>query len=139
MHTHEIFFFSAFLVFIALMLALDLGVFSKKNQEVKFKQAAIMSATWVTLALGFFVLLKFWGHELHDIRDFESLRYIVEKHSHNIKIIPESFEASRQIYNNNLSLEFITGYIVEYALSVDNIFVMVLIFSSFGVSPKHYH
>ena len=139
MLTHEILFFGGFLLFIALMLALDLGIFSKKGQEIKFKQAAIMSGVWVGMALAFFVLLKFWGHELHNIQDLETLQQVIQKHNHPISIIPESFEASRQIYNNNLSLEYITGYVVEYALSVDNIFVMVLIFTSFGVSPKNYH
>jgi tellurite resistance protein TerC len=43
------------------------------------------------------------------------------------------------LYKQNLALEFITGYVVEYALSVDNIFVMVLIFSAFGVNEKYYH
>src|SRR6202000_1472182 len=47
--------------------------------------------------------------------------------------------SSLALYRHNLSLEFITGYIVEYALSVDNIFVMVLIFTAFSVHPKHYH
>jgi tellurite resistance protein TerC len=37
-----------------------------------------------------------------------------------------------------MSLEFITGYLLEYALSVDNIFVIILIFSSFGVRPKYF-
>ena len=47
--------------------------------------------------------------------------------------------ASLHLYRKNLGLEFITGYVVEYALSVDNIFVMVLIFTAFAVDPKHYH
>lgn len=139
MQTHELLFFGGFLLFIALMLALDLGLFTKKNQEIKFKQAAIMSAIWVLLALGFFVVLRIWGYELHNIQDFETLNQVIEKHKHAIHIIPGDLGASLQIYNQNLALEYITGYIVEYALSVDNIFVMVLIFSSFGVDPKHYH
>ena len=49
------------------------------------------------------------------------------------------FAASIEIYKKNLALEYVTGYVVEYALSVDNIFVMVLIFTSFGVPPKFYH
>src|SRR5690606_17219747 len=53
--------------------------------------------------------------------------------------IPDDFAASLAVYNNNLALEYITGYVVEYALSVDNIFVMVLVFSSFGVPAKYYH
>src|SRR5690606_1180735 len=136
MQTHELLFFGGFLLFIALMLALDLGLFAKKNQEIKFKQAAIMSATWVLLALGFFVVLRIWGYELHNIQDFETLQQVIEKHKHAIQIVPGDLSASLEVYNKNLALEYITGYIVEYALSVDNIFVMVLIFTSFGVSPK---
>ena len=48
-------------------------------------------------------------------------------------------EHSIQLYNQNLGLEYLTGYVVEYALSVDNIFVMVLIFTAFGVAQKNYH
>lgn len=137
--TNEMLFFGGFIIFIALMLAIDLGVFSKKNEAISFKSAAIMSSIWVTFALIFYVILRLWGHELHNIHDFESLKEITEKHMHSIKLIPESLEASIAIYNNNLAMEYITGYVVEYALSIDNIFVMVLIFGSFGVDPKHYH
>ncbi|MFI5159390.1 MAG: TerC/Alx family metal homeostasis membrane protein, partial [Sphingobacteriales bacterium] len=49
------------------------------------------------------------------------------------------FAGSLNLYRKNLALEFITGYVVEYALSVDNIFVMVLIFTAFAVDKKHYH
>lgn len=137
--SHEFLFFSGFLLFIFCMLAIDLGLFSKKNQEISFKQAAIMSSIWVLFALLFFGILYQWGNELHNIQDFDRLTEITERHMHKIRLIPESFEASLQIYNKNLALEYLTGYVVEYALSIDNIFVMVLIFSSFGVNPKYYH
>jgi tellurite resistance protein TerC len=42
------------------------------------------------------------------------------------------------MYRNTLSQEFLAGYIMEYALSVDNIFVMILIFGSFGVNEKYH-
>src|SRR5690554_780494 len=137
--SNELLFFGGFLLFIILMLAIDLGLFSKSNSAVSFKQAAIMSAVWVGFALGFYVVLRVWGHELHDIKDFARLAEVTEKHLHNIRLIPDDFIASLALYKNNLALEYITGYVVEYALSVDNIFVMVLIFSSFGVDPKYYH
>jgi tellurite resistance protein TerC len=137
--SHELLFFGGFIVFIILMLALDLGFFSKENTEVKLKQAAIMSGIWVFFALSFYVVLRIWGHELHNIQNFEQLLEVAERNFHNLKFNPNDFEASLQLYKNNLALEYITGYVVEYALSVDNIFVMVLIFSSFGVDPKYYH
>jgi len=52
---------------------------------------------------------------------------------------PADFAGGLDLYRSNIALEFITGYVVEYALSVDNIFVIVLIFTAFKVSPKHYH
>jgi len=137
--TNELIFFFGFLTFIVLMLAIDLGLFNKKDHEVSFKEAAIMSSIWVAFALAFYVILRLWGDQLHDIQDFAHLQEVTSKHFHNIRLIPENFAASIDIYKKNLALEYITGYVIEYALSVDNIFVMVLIFTSFGVPPKFYH
>lgn len=137
--SNEVLFFGGFMVFIILMLAIDLGLFSKSNKAVSLKQAAIMSGVWVSFALIFYVVLRVWGDELHNIENFAQLVAVTEKHFHNITLIPGNFEESLAIYRNNLALEYITGYVVEYALSVDNIFVMVLVFSSFGVKPEYYH
>lgn len=137
--SNEVLFFGGFMIFIILMLAIDLGLFSKGNKTVSLKQAAIMSGVWVSFALIFYVVLRNWGHELHNITNWDELVAVTEKHLHNITLIPGNFEASLALYNKNLALEYITGYVVEYALSVDNIFVMVLVFSSFGVQPNYYH
>ena len=92
----------AFLAFVGLMLALDLGVFSRKAHVVSIKEAAIWSGVWVALSLAFnlFVLLR-WGSE--------------------------SGEA------------FLTGYLIEKALSVDNLFVFYMIFSVFAVPAAYQH
>jgi tellurite resistance protein TerC len=137
--SHEVMFFGGFMVFIILMLAIDLGLFSKSNKAVSLKQAAIMSAVWVSFALVFYAILRIWGDELHNIDNWEQLVAVTERHLHNITLIPGDFESSLALYKKNLALEYITGYVVEYALSVDNIFVMVLVFSSFGVKPEYYH
>lgn len=137
--SHEIIFFGGFAIFIVIMLALDLGVFNKEDKPVSLKSAGIMSLIWVTFAIGFYFLLRFEGHQLHNIQSFDQLAGIVKSHQHDIKLIPNNFDASLILYNKNLALEFITGYVIEYALSVDNIFVMVLIFSAFAVKEKYYH
>lgn len=137
--TNELLFFGGFLLFIVLMLAIDLGIFNKNEHAVSFKEAAIMSFIWVAFALGFGVLLLYHGDKLHGITTFERLAEVVEAHSHQIRLIPGDLEASLAVYRKNLALEYLTGYVVEYALSVDNIFVMVLIFSSFGVEERYYH
>ncbi len=137
--SNELIFFSGFAIFITLMLALDLGVFNKEDKPVSFKSAAIMSAIWVSFAIGFYFLLRFHANYLHNVSTMEELTNLVIKHKHDIRLIPDNFDLSLDIYSKNLALEFITGYVIEYALSVDNIFVMVLIFSAFAVKKEYYH
>ena len=137
--SNELIFSAGFLLFIALILALDLGLFSKKEHVVSLKQAAVMSIIMVAMAIGFYFLLVTEGHQLHGITNFERLQAIVTKHQHHIKLIPDDFAQSLSVYRQNLGLEFLTGYVIEYALSIDNIFVIVLIFSAFAVEEKYYH
>ena len=137
--SHEFYFFAGFVAFIILMLAIDLGLFSKGDKVVSLKTAAIMSTIWVLFALGFALILYIWGNELHNVHDFAQLQAVIDKHFHNISINSADLAASIQTYNTNLAVEYLTGYVVEYALSIDNIFVMVLLFSSFGIPEKYYH
>jgi tellurite resistance protein TerC len=91
-----------FLAFVAVVLALDLGVFNRKAHEISVKEAAIWSTVWVSLALIFnvFVWLK-WGTEVGN--------------------------------------QFLTGYLIEKALSVDNLFVFYLIFATFRIPLRDQH
>jgi tellurite resistance protein TerC len=99
-----------FCVFILAMLAIDLGVFNRKPHEISYKNAAIWSGVWVALALVFAGLLFGpLGREL-----FGAVRH-------------------------QKALEFLTGYLIELSLSVDNLFVFLLIFSYFKVPPKYQH
>ena len=135
----ELVFIAGFVVFIFIMMAIDLGLFGKADKPVSLKQAAFMSAVWVSLALVFYGLIFQYGHLLHHVDSFARLKEINENHLHHLQLNPNDFAASLQLYRKNLGLEFITGYVVEYALSVDNIFVMVLIFTAFAVQPRYYH
>ena len=135
----ELYFITGFIVFILIMLSLDLGLFTKTDKPVSLKQAGIMSAVWITLALGFYLLILNYGQLLHHIDSFAALQEINDKNFHHLQLIANDLPASLQLYRKNLALEFISGYVVEYALSVDNIFVMVLIFTAFAVNQKHYH
>lgn len=137
--TNETLFLGGFIIFILFILALDLGLLNKKSETVSMKQAGLMSFFVVALAMGFYFVLITYGHLLHGIDNMDRLKYIVAKHHHPIKIFPNNFEHSLQLYNQNLGIEFLTGYVVEYALSVDNIFVIVLIFTAFGVAQRNYH
>ncbi len=101
-----------FLGFVLAMLALDLGVFHKDAHEVKIKEALIWSGVWIALALLFNVGLFFtW----------------------------ESIYPNSEYTPNEAGLAFLTGYIVEKALSVDNIFVFLMVFAYFNVPAKYQH
>lgn len=135
----ESLFLIGFILFIFLILALDLGLLNKKSHTISMKQAGLMSFFVVALSMCFYFILITYGHLLHGIDSMEKLQQVITSHHHPVKVIPQDLEHSIQLYNQNLGLEYLTGYVVEYALSVDNIFVMVLIFSAFGVAQKNYH
>lgn len=135
----ELIFISGFIIFILIMLSLDLGLFAKKDQPVTTKQALIMSIVWVSLSLCFYGLIFKFGHLLHNINTYADLEQINTKNFHHLLLNPNDFSGSLNLYRKNLAVEFITGYVVEYALSVDNIFVIVLIFAAFAVNKNYYH
>lgn len=137
--TNELFFLIAFIIFIVFILALDLGLFGKKKESVSLKQAGVMSFFVVSLAVVFYFILTSYGHLIHGVSSMDQLQHIIDRYRHPVKIIPNDLEDSIALYNQNLGIEFFTGYIVEYALSVDNIFVIMLIFTSFNVSRSNYH
>jgi tellurite resistance protein TerC len=102
----------AFNLFIIAMLALDLGVFHKKSKALPFREALGWVIAWVTLAALFNVGLYFaWG-----------------------SLFPTSEYSSREA-----ALLFLTGYLIELSLSVDNLFVIAMLFTSFAVPAAYQH
>lgn len=142
MNPNELLFFTAFIGFIVGTLLLDLGVFSRKSHVVSFREAAIWSCIWVTFAIIFYFVLKSYGHYIHGIQTFDDLEIVVNKYVDDVGNLSyykaDDPERSIQSYRENMALEFITGWLLEYSLSVDNIFVIILIFSSFGVKEKYF-
>jgi tellurite resistance protein TerC len=102
MSQHSIWLWVGFGAFILLMLSIDLGLFNRKAHKTTYREAAIWSGVWVTLAL-IFAGIVFW-------------------HDGHVK-----------------GVEFLTGYIIELSLSVDNLFVFLLIFSYFKVPSRYQH
>jgi tellurite resistance protein TerC len=140
---NEFVFFSGFLAFIILMLLLDLGVLSRKNKSVSFAEASTWSLVWIVVALLFAGLLYQYGEQMHGVKDYASLEKVVklyvDKDSRaDVILDPNDYNKSVQSYRNLISLEFLTGWLLEYSLSIDNIFVIILIFSSFKVREKYY-
>ena len=139
MLSNETLFFLAFTAFVLVIMAFDLGIFSKqKSHVVEFKEAAIWSAIWVALSVAFYFFLQNFGYLVHGITDMARLEEVRNKYAEHVQLVPGNFAASLAKFQANMSLEYITGYLVEYSLSADNIFVFILIFNSFGVRPRYY-
>ena len=102
----------AFNLFVLAMLALDLGVFHRKAHVVSIREATIWSVVWIALALVFNVGIYFFWDVL----------------------VPNS-----QYRHGEAALAFFTGYLIEKSLSVDNIFVFVMIFAYFAVPRDFQH
>src|SRR5664279_4510728 len=118
---HEIIAFTGFLLFIILMLSLDLGVINKKSHALTFRESLLWTIFWVGLAILFYILIRFFGNELHGIRDKADIQSLINRYHHPINILNSDLSQSIRDYNRNLSLEYLTGYLIEYSLSVDNI------------------
>jgi tellurite resistance protein TerC len=100
---------AAFVGFVLVMLALDLFVFGgRQAHKVGVKEAAAWSLVWVSLALAF--NLGLWWHLNGTVGE--------------------------EIADRK-ALEFLTGYVIEKSLSIDNVFVFLLIFSSFHVAAEY--
>jgi tellurite resistance protein TerC len=136
--SNEMIFFAGFLVLILLMLFIDLGVFSKNSHIVSLKESAAWTTVWISLSIGFYFFLRFHGDLIHGINNMTELQEIIEKYKHPINIEGMVFDQALQVFNKNMSIQYLTGYIIEYSLSLDNVFVILLIFLSFNVPEKYY-
>ncbi len=140
MHLHEILFFFSFLTAIFFFLYIDLKVAGKDSHVLTFKEAVFWTVLWVALSLLFFGFLYFFGNLIHGVHDKSGVLSLADKYQHTLKglVAATTDREAVAMYNHNLSLEYITGYLVEYSLSVDNVFIMILIFSAFGIERRYF-
>ena len=135
----ETLFFLVFSVVVIAVMLVDLGVFKKAGaEEVSFREAGFWSGAWVLLAILFYLFLGYNGAMVHGIQDAAALRAVQQAYAPHIDLGSGSYFDQLVVFQDNLSLEFITGYLVEYSLSADNVFVFILIFNSFGVQKRYY-
>ena len=131
-------FLGGFVVFIAAILLLDMFVIDKKAHEVSIREAGTWTAVWIALALLFSVFLWFHGDMVHGIENFSDLQAVASRYASHLKLNPDDFESSLQQYRHYMTVSYISGYLIEKTLSVDNLFVMMMIFTSFGVGKNEY-
>jgi len=138
MPSHETIFFILFIAFIIFVLLIDLLLVGRKSHEVSTKEAAIWSIIWVTLGLSFTFFLSWKGHLVHGIENFDDLQSVVNKYASHLVLFPDNYAKSINVYNNHMAIDYITGYLLEKSLSVDNLFVMMMILTAFSVRKISY-
>jgi len=103
-----------FLVAVFIFLALDLGVFNKNPHIISTKEASMWTAVWVSLSFAFSGVI-FWLYKNGYVANPDQLKPAAA------------------------TMKYITGYLIELSLSVDNIFVIAVIFASFKIPQKYQH
>jgi tellurite resistance protein TerC len=114
-----IWFWVGFITLVVLLLALDLGVFHRHAHEVTIREAGAWTAVWITLGLG-----------------FTGIVYLIYDGRLGVEVANLSGE---RLAAGQAALLYVTGYVLEESLSVDNIFVISMIFRSFRVDPRYRH
>ncbi len=108
-------FYLSFTAGAIVLLLIDLGIFHKHARAISTKESIVFSLMWISLALTFnYCLYKY----------FQS----------HFSSYPDGAEISR-----TLALEFLAGYLIEASLSVDNLFVFLIVFKYFGIDQKLQH
>jgi tellurite resistance protein TerC len=116
-------FYVAFTALVLVLLAVDLGVFHRRAHAVSVREAAGWSAMWVALALVF---------------NYAMYHFMLRQLAGDTRLLAVAgFDPQKAAWR--AALEFLAGYITEYSLSVDNIFVFVVILGYFQVPAKYQH
>jgi tellurite resistance protein TerC len=108
---------AGFIVFVTILVLFDLVVLHRRAHAISLRESLGWTLLWVTIALGFNVVVylmydgRFLGH-----------------------LVPEGAATGKEA-----ALQFLTGYVVEYSLSIDNIFVIAMIIANFHVPQEHQH
>lgn len=103
---------SIFIIFILALLALDLGVFNRDNHVPSTREALKWTSLWATIGLSFSVAVYF---------------------------LYKNYWADHGLTGMEASMKYLSGYLVELSLSMDNVFVMALIFKYFQIPAKFQH
>jgi len=116
-------FYLGFIAFVAFVLSLDLGIFHKKAHIVSMSEAATWTGVWGSCAIIFNIL--FYYYALYILSQRASLMQL------------PGFDP--ELTAKHLAMEFTTGFLIEKALAIDNIFIFAVVFSYFGIPRIYQH
>jgi tellurite resistance protein TerC len=123
-----------FIVFVLFVLALDLGVFHRKAHAVSMKEALGWSAVWIALGLSFSVFIYF-GYEHHwtGLGKSPDGVHVVDT------MAVSADDPLGELDGGEATVKYLTGYVIEKSLSIDNLFVIAMLFAMFAVPAAQQH
>lgn len=127
-----------FLVFIVSMLMVDLVFVGRKVHIISTREALIWSTIWVTLGISFYFVIYHYGQLIHGIDSLEKLKEVAGLYNPYLEFKTSTFGEMLMEYKRSQAINYISGYFIEQTLSVDNIFVMLMILQGFSVPLKDY-
>ena len=137
--SNEILFTVTFLAFIIFVLLVDLVLVGRKVHVISAKEALIWSIIWITLGISFYFFLTFFGHLLHGIKSTDQLKEVIEKYNPYLQLnFSQPFDKLLATYRKSQAVNYLSGYFIEKTLSIDNIFVMLMILQGFSVPERDY-
>lgn len=134
----EVISMAAFLMFIIGVLMIDLVFVGRKVHIISAKEAVVWSVVWISLGLAFYFVLLYFGHLLHGITTPAKLKQITALYNPYLEFKTNTFEQMLAEYRKSQAINYLSGYFIEKTLSIDNIFVMMMILTGFSVPQKDY-
>jgi tellurite resistance protein TerC len=134
---NNIFVIGFFAIILAILL-IDLLFIGKDKHTISLKESLVWTTVWVSVALAFYAVIFYYGHKIHNIYTPEDLQKYMSLYYPNINISDMNFSDALALYRKNISMDYLTGYFLEYTLSIDNVFVILMILTGFSVSPTNY-
>jgi tellurite resistance protein TerC len=131
-------FFLLFLAVIVGILMFDLLVLGRKSHEVSLREAAIWTGVWVILAFSFALFLRFRGDFVHGIETLDDLHLVLHKYYPALPAGQFQLEEGLVMLRKDLAINFVSGYLIEESLSIDNLFVILAILRAFTVRKADY-
>ena len=136
--TGNLVFFILFLVGILGILMIDLLFVGRRSHEISLKEASVWTAIWVSLAFLFFIFLRFFGDAVHGIDTPEELATVLNRYYPYLSPFKGTLQEGLMLLRKNISINFLSGYLIEESLSIDNLFVMMAILKAFSVRKEDY-
>ncbi|KPK87319.1 MAG: hypothetical protein AMS27_02785 [Bacteroides sp. SM23_62_1] len=134
----ELIFLFLFIIFIVGILLFDLLIIGRESHVISFREAALWCLVWISLALLFYFFLRWKGEIIHGINSAEGLIEYKNDYGPDLALVGENYIENLRIYRKYISVNYLTGYMIEETLSLDNLFVILMILTGFSVSNRNY-